>query len=130
MLEKKVQQKFKTIFHEENDDDEADNDNDDDEEGNDRIANPKSIEFEVDTWPNPSERIFNIRIKTNNYQDQVNIKVFDMRNRLIKVDQFNWNDQYSFGDELQAGIYYIRISQRELNKTLRVMKRQNLELIF
>ena len=78
--------------------------------------------FEVKTWPNPTDGYFNLELKTANRVDKVNIFVIDLNRRLVHVDKFDANQQYQFGDGLQSGIYFVRLSQANNTKTIRVIK--------
>ena len=73
-------------------------------------------------WPNPTDGYFNLELKTNNRVDKVNIYVFDLNRRLVHVDKFDVNQQYQFGDRLQSGIYFVKLSQANSTKTIRVVK--------
>ena len=80
-------------------------------------------EFSVNAWPNPSDNQFYIKVRSPNVKDKVNIEVFDMRSRTIHKDQFNGALDYSFGQNLNAGLYFVRIQQGDSVETIKLMKR-------
>ncbi len=82
----------------------------------------EETDFEFKTWPNPTDNYFNLELKTNNRVDKVNIYVFDITNKLIHVDKFDANQQYQFGNKLESGIYFVKLSQANNTKTIRVIK--------
>ena len=79
--------------------------------------------FSVNAWPNPSDNQFYIKVLSPNIKDKVNIEVFDMRSRTIHKDQFNGALDYSFGQNLNAGLYFVRIQQGDSVETIKLMKR-------
>ena len=86
-------------------------------------AKPVISEFSVNAWPNPSDNQFYIKVLSPNVKDKVNIEVFDMRSRTIHKDQFNGALDYSFGQNLNAGLYFVRIQQGDSVETIKLMKR-------
>ena len=80
-------------------------------------------ELELVTWPNPSDNYFNLKLKSNNIVDKVDIQVMDITGKRVHFNTFDSDLSYKFGERLQAGVYFVRITQGEFNKTLRVIKR-------
>ena len=78
--------------------------------------------FMVKTWPNPTNSSFNLKITTENKMDKVDIYVFDITNKLVHADKFYVSQQYQFGNRLQSGIYFVKLSQGNSTKTIRVIK--------
>ena len=78
--------------------------------------------FDVNLSPNPSKNHFNLDIQVKNRLDKVDIQVMDVTGKLIHADQFEGDQLYKFGESLQAGIYFVRISQASDTKTIRVIK--------
>ena len=83
---------------------------------------PKIDKFEAKTWPNPSDGLINISITTPNRLDKVNIQVMDFTGKRVHFDKFDWDQQYKFGENLQSGVYFVRLSQANNTKTIRVVK--------
>jgi hypothetical protein len=80
-------------------------------------------EFSVKAWPNPADNQFNIRVLSPELKDKVNLEVIDMRGRVIHKDQFNTGYDYTFGDDFNAGLYFVRIQQGDSVETIKLMKR-------
>lgn len=78
--------------------------------------------FNVKTWPIPSSNNFNVRVHGLNASDIVSINVYDINGRLVHKNEFNSRNQYSFGENLQSGIYVVKIAQDSNIKTVRVIK--------
>jgi hypothetical protein len=74
------------------------------------------------SWPNPSDTYFNIKLKTNNYTDLVEIKVFDVANKLVHQGMFKPNTEYRFGDKIESGVYIVKIIQANTIKSMRLVK--------
>lgn len=83
---------------------------------------PVISEFSVKAWPNPSNNQFYIKVLSPNLKDKANIEVFDMRGRLIHQNQFNGELDYGFGENLNAGVYFVRIHQGDSIETIKLMK--------
>ncbi|MEH6538404.1 MAG: HYR domain-containing protein [Psychroserpens sp.] len=77
--------------------------------------------FEVNSWPNPSDTTFNIKLNSTN-DELVDIVVFDITNKVIRKDRFNPKDVYEFGDKLQSGLYFVQISQGSHMEIMRLIK--------
>jgi hypothetical protein len=80
------------------------------------------IDFDVKTWPNPTSNDFNLRVATDNKLDKVDVQVMDITGKRVHSNTFDSALSYKFGESLQAGVYFVRISQGEYNKTSRVIK--------
>ena len=78
--------------------------------------------FEVKTWPVPSDNYFNIKVTSGNDSDKVKIQVFDIRNQLVHFNEFSSDEQYQFGENLQSGLYFVRVGQGNNAQVLRVIK--------
>ncbi|TVZ57636.1 putative secreted protein (Por secretion system target) [Flavobacteriaceae bacterium MAR_2010_105] len=79
-------------------------------------------EFAVASWPNPSKANFSLKVKTLDRTNRIQIQVYDMSNKLVHTKQFNSDDEYRFGNELEAGVYMVKISQGGKVKTVRLVK--------
>jgi len=78
--------------------------------------------FEVIASPNPSDAQFNIKVKTINTIDKISITVFDVNGRMVHSNVFNSKQLYSFGNELESGIYFITIAQKDQHQSVKVVK--------
>jgi len=77
---------------------------------------------EVKSWPNPSDSYFNIRLKTSNSVDLVNIKVFDVTNKLVYYNKFSPNFEFRFGENLEGGVYVVTVEQAGKIESIRLVK--------
>jgi hypothetical protein len=48
--------------------------------------------------------------------------VFDMSNKLVHSGTFSPDQDYTFGDELEAGVYIVKVDQAKNSKTIRLIK--------
>ncbi|MBF6640148.1 T9SS type A sorting domain-containing protein, partial [Flavobacterium sp. J49] len=80
--------------------------------------------FEATTYPNPFANNFMIDVKTSS-QSSIDVKVFDMVGRLVEQRKVNVSELESttIGDRYPSGVYNVIITQDEIVKTLRVVKR-------
>jgi HYR domain-containing protein/type IX secretion system substrate protein len=78
--------------------------------------------LDIRFWPNPSDGYFNIKLKTNNYSDNVRLQVYDVNSRLLHYNEFAPEDEYRFGRELAAGVYIVKIMQAGKIRSARVVK--------
>ena len=78
--------------------------------------------FNVISWPNPSTNLFNLNIKSPNLNDKVYLQAFDINGRLIHADNINLNEDYTFGETLGSGMYFIKITQANLTQVIKVVK--------
>ena len=78
--------------------------------------------FNVISWPNPTTNLFNVTIKTPNLNDKVHLQAFDINGRLIHTDTININEDYTFGEQLGSGMYFIKITQAEITHVIKVVK--------
>jgi surface protein len=81
-----------------------------------------SYSLDVKFWPNPSDHDFNIKLNTSNYTNNVKIYVYDVNGRLLHSDVFAPQDEYRFGRELAAGIYFVNIQQADKARSVQVVK--------
>ncbi|MFC5196568.1 HYR domain-containing protein [Bizionia hallyeonensis] len=80
------------------------------------------LSLEVVAWPNPSDTYFNLKLKTANVIDQVEMQVFDMNNKLVHTNKFNPNEIYKFGDKLDSGVYIVKVSQAGVTKAIKLIR--------
>ncbi|HMB99439.1 MAG TPA: T9SS type A sorting domain-containing protein, partial [Flavobacteriaceae bacterium] len=89
-----------------------------DVESNDEIFE----ELNIISWPNPSNSLFNIKLETINSQDIVHIDVFDVTGKLVHSNTIKFGNKYSFGKNLESGLYIVKISHSNKQKLLRLVK--------
>ncbi|TYA57925.1 T9SS type A sorting domain-containing protein [Formosa maritima] len=78
--------------------------------------------FDVTSWPNPSDTVFNLRLITEDLMNNATIEVFDMNNKLVHTNKFRPEQAYSFGSRLDGGVYIVKISQANNTKIIRLVK--------
>jgi hypothetical protein len=78
--------------------------------------------FDVVSWPNPSETVFNLKLKTIDLSSESYIKVFDISNKLVFEGTFMPDEVYAFGKQLEGGVYIVRVEQGQKSKTIRLVK--------
>lgn len=79
--------------------------------------------YNLVSWPNPTKNLFNIKVTTPNYEDKISIQAFDINGRLIHSNLIKGNEDYQFGNNLQAGVYFIKVTQATSVKVIKVIKR-------
>jgi hypothetical protein len=78
--------------------------------------------FELISWPNPSDDYFNLKLKSKNTLDKINIQVFDLNGRLVSFKTGEPNRDYKIGGTLQAGLYFINVTQGNTSKQVKLIK--------
>ena len=73
-------------------------------------------------WPNPSNTSFNVQLVSQNVQDNATIHVFDMNNKLVHTTEFGAEDKYNFGQDLEGGVYIVKVVQGKNMKHVRLVK--------
>ena len=81
------------------------------------------LEFKVSVWPNPTNDFFNVKMTSPNTIDKVSLNAFDINGRLIHSTIINGNEDYEFGDRLQSGMYFVKITQANSTEVIKVIKR-------
>jgi hypothetical protein len=79
-------------------------------------------DFAVSSWPNPSKTSFNVKVRTLDRNNTIQISVYDMSNKLIHTKSIKPDQEYNFGKELEGGVYIVKIEQAGKLKSVRVVK--------
>lgn len=84
--------------------------------------NKESPQFKIMAWPNPSTKSFNL-IVDSFLNEPIDVFIANIRGRIISEFKIK-NDMNSihFGDDLQSGIYFVKVKQGEHSKTIQVVK--------
>lgn len=85
-------------------------------------SNGSLLDFDVVAWPNPSNAIFNVRLKSIDMVNTAKIEVYDTSNKLVHSGTFRADEVYTFGDKLEGGVYIVQITQDKFSKTTRFVK--------
>ncbi len=78
-------------------------------------------DIEVKVFPNPTHNNFNLQINTLN-QSPVDVSIMDVQGKLIKRLTAKPNEISSIGNDLQSGVYLIKVVQGKQIKTVKVVK--------
>ncbi|MGS2725039.1 HYR domain-containing protein [Psychroserpens sp. BH13MA-6] len=80
-------------------------------------------DFRVMAYPNPTATEFSVKVITENMQDDIQLDVFDMSNKQVHSNTFTYDELYKFGNELESGVYIVKIRQANSVKVIRLIKR-------
>jgi hypothetical protein len=83
-----------------------------------------AIEFKATAYPNPFAENFKLEVKTSS-EEALQVKVYDMlgnlvENRILEVSEI---EGLEVGANYPSGVYNVIVSQGDVVKTLRVIKR-------
>ncbi|MBF6640935.1 T9SS type A sorting domain-containing protein, partial [Flavobacterium sp. J49] len=80
--------------------------------------------FEATVYPNPFTTNFTLAVETSS-QSSIDVKVYDMVGRLVDQRTVSVSELKKgiLGDQYPSGVYNVIITQDEVVKTLRVVKR-------
>lgn len=78
--------------------------------------------LDLKAWSNPSNTSFNIKLMSINSLDKVDVKVFDVTNKLVHHNLFEPHEEYRFGEKLEGGVYFVKITQAGQQELLRLVK--------
>lgn len=81
----------------------------------------EGVAFRVNAWPNPSAQHFNLKLESVS-DEPVNIRIFDITDRLIYSSEALHQEVVSFGENFVPGIYIVRVQQGEQFKTMKIAK--------
>lgn len=86
------------------------------------LAEETPTSYDVVSWPNPTSDSFNVKLLTPNTTDKVSLEAFDINGRLIHSNEIKGNEDYQFGNQLNSGIYFVRLSQADKTKVVKLIK--------
>ncbi len=79
--------------------------------------------FELISWPNPSDNYFSlILLNSINVTDMIEMRVFDLNGRQVFYKQGKANQVYHFGTSLQAGLYFVNVTQANETRQFKLIK--------
>lgn len=88
-----------------------------------RQAGTKEATFDAVSYPNPFAQSFNIDILSSVAHDTT-VKVYDMTGRLLESTTLKSDTQsVTLGDNYPSGVYSVVVSQNDIAKSLRMIKR-------
>ena len=93
------------------------------QEDNNVKDNPDSLTPELLVYPNPSTDYFNVRFSSVMNQP-VMIQLTDVQGRIRKQIRLNASTNFSFGNDLEAGIYFLKTVRGATVSRLKLIKNQ------
>ena len=84
-------------------------------------ASIKNDSFMTNVWPNPSSEGFKLEIESSSNENAV-LSIFDINGRLISNGNVGSQKNFSFGENLKAGIYMVVVQQGKNSNTIKVVK--------
>ena len=89
-----------------------------------KLAKPTELEFNASVYPNPFAENFKLEVKTSS-EEALQVKVYDMlgnlvENRILEISEI---EGLEVGANYPSGVYNVIVSQGDVVKTLRVIKR-------
>jgi hypothetical protein len=81
----------------------------------------ESIQFNVEAWPNPTTNNFNLQVESSS-NETIDVFVSDVIGRQISRFQSTNMTNIIFGDDLQPGIYLVKVIQGENSEIIKVVK--------
>lgn len=84
---------------------------------------PVTIAAKLDAkpMPNPTSTYFTLHI-TGNDDEKINVTVFDLYGRVMETHVTPNGSYIRFGENYQAGTYFVKVSQGQLNKQVKLIK--------
>ena len=80
-------------------------------------------EFSLTAWPNPSIDSFNLKLRSINTEDKVEVFVFDGIGKLVYYEKGKANQDFRFGERLASGIYSVKVVQANTSEFKRLIKK-------
>jgi len=78
-------------------------------------------QFKVKAWPNPATQSINLQVQSLSKQT-ADVYITDVTGRLITKLKVTNGQSIDFGDDLQPGLYLIKVRQGDCFKTIKVVK--------
>ena len=82
--------------------------------------------LEIIAYPNPTNKLFAVQVKTNNTKDKILMQVVDQQGRVLeKRNNVLAGSMIAVGTLYKPGVYYIRIMQGRERRELKLIKLSN-----
>ena len=82
----------------------------------------REAQFDVVAWPNPSNTTFDMMLRSQDVNNDAVVYVYDMSNKLVHTATFSPDKKYTFGSELEGGVYIVKVKQYKNTKVIRLIK--------
>jgi hypothetical protein len=79
-------------------------------------------EIKLVSWPNPSNSDFNLKLKSNNNIDNIQIQVIDVNGRYVYNMSGKANQEYRFGASFESGLYFVNVIQGNESRQVKLVK--------
>ena len=89
----------------------------------DTLANDELFEgYELESWPNPAKNQFNLKWRSENRVDKIEVQVLDLNGRQVYHNLHDANTDIQIGNNFNAGMYIVRVNQAGIVKTIKLIK--------
>lgn len=88
------------------------------------IATDKTNEskFEIKVRANPFEDNATLKVLSDNSTNLVEIYVYDLNNRLVHYEKGKADQEFTFGETVESGVYIVKVIQANKYKQIRLIK--------
>jgi hypothetical protein len=91
--------------------------------GNTGLLERKVGDFNVTVLPNPSTNFFTIRVKSDNDNARLQMKVMDILGRIVeRRSNLQNNQSVQVGDHYQRGVYFVEISDGRMKEVIKLIR--------
>lgn len=80
-----------------------------------------AAKLDAKPMPNPTSTYFTLHITGNN-EEKINVTVFDLYGRIMETHVTPNGSYIRFGENYQAGTYFVKVSQGKLTKQVKLIK--------
>jgi hypothetical protein len=85
------------------------------------VENSNEDDFNISAFPNPFDNEFVLKISTK-FNDDIFLKIVDITGKTIEEIKINNNESFNLGNNFKNGLYYLIISQNNINEIIKVIK--------
>lgn len=73
-------------------------------------------------WPNPTNSTFKLRVSNKDFGNEIKINIYDITGKVVYKKRIKANNEYSFGEDFEPGLYLVRLSSLNNEHIFRVIK--------
>ena len=78
--------------------------------------------LELTAWPNPSQSVFQIRVRSTDPGSKISVRITDMSGRVITARQVSSGQIITAGSNFIAGMYIVEVMQGDQRKSMKLVK--------
>ena len=78
--------------------------------------------LELSAWPNPSQSVFQIRVRSTDPVSKISVRITDMTGRVITARQVSSVQVITAGSNFIAGMYIVEVMQGDQRKSMKLVK--------